>query len=1187
MAVLVARFSSTLSAAINSSQTTIELSSATGFPSIVVGTDHVNLSIEDTDGNLEVVKVTAQNGTTLTVERGISNTVARAFPARSIAEIRNDPLTVTEFTTEIAQSAVDEATVSQGGGLNQGAVDRRIESKVKPFAQTGNAAKAKFNEDIQDPTELNSLGPADVTDSDDMIVVDKLPTNEVKRMSFGAAKDKMTEDIEDWAMEGNTDQIPASKIPAGSGGTTGLTSVATDSTITGDGTAGSVLSVANPFTDDDESKLDGIDDNATDDQTAEEIKTALETLQGTNRLNASAVQGLPTGGTDDQNASEVTVNTTNFGGNLTTNANTVQKALDEVDNLTLGGGGGGTDDQNASEVSTSTTNFNNNLSSADNDVQKALDTLDNVNVPTASDIENIVHKEAQAPLEEVAKFSNLTGNTNDAPGAEADESRIGAGTFTDNLGSFTQGSSTFILRRIVTDPSDGLLSVVVSTTDGNNTTNAAKLNGLTVDINGDRANLGKASVITASNYISYDFRFRGDSDPIMRNANNVVTFYESLSSDSYVSKESVYNEVKEIIGGGEGISTNNDDANESISIYHEINRVRTSLRDTDQALFWRDTDDTIFKVSKAVAQAYLEVGHDIPTGTDFPVNPVAGDRIIILSDTTIPQDRHLRVNQTQATLREVILGTGAGNPTRVYAYASNYTGTGSSSVAGRLVVLTAGAPTKTMDKLVFHTDRGREVEYTINRNFVAGLQHFYLVDSSVDYNDFQAGRFYYFNIIFTDGTKLFPDAPFAVGDYTYTGTEWIFTPGVAADWASQGRPEPRTLLSVESLDSTNIGLGTTNSSQERYGAFQAFTRSDGTNFDVDANPTGVIEVQVNARITGRSDNQIGFTQNYNSATDPSIDRSGFTGISKVTTFTAGSDSGFEIFEADIYRGTTLIDKVRFAISKNANPYLGYNLRLSGESGSYNYSVTVTVNTFVLHNDGPGSTTFLGLIDTPNDYEGSTGKPLVGAGDSIVFGEFPTGGGGTPAFNIPDLYVIRLTAYSGGQSYSAGPTPPARAAQNGINRKYVQPSSGGLVENDWSQISLIANNVATHGVTIANNRITFANATKIYVAGVIETECDDGGGAGRAYQYFRCVKIGTQNEPVLQSQTESYNKTTSYDETAQATLQQGPRYQLSLINFMLDVSAGDVYEFQWKAYIQTSGETRIVEADSVIDIRFFS
>ena len=108
----------------------------------------------------------------------------------------------------------------------------------------------------------------------------------------------------------------------------GLSSVATDATLTGLGTSGSALSVANPFTDADEAKLDGIQagaqvnvgvefsqadsdkldniqNNATDDQTAVEIRDSLESLTGEDRLPASAVKDISTGGTITGNADTV------------------------------------------------------------------------------------------------------------------------------------------------------------------------------------------------------------------------------------------------------------------------------------------------------------------------------------------------------------------------------------------------------------------------------------------------------------------------------------------------------------------------------------------------------------------------------------------------------------------------------------------------------------------------------------------------------------------------------------------------------------------------------------------------------------------------------------------------------------------------------------------------------------------
>ena len=94
------KFSTTLSAGINNSVTSLSIASATGFPTISGG-HHAYVTLDNGDGTtVEVVKVTNISGTTLTVTRGQDNTSAAAFSAGAKVEIR--------MTSALLQDVKDE-----------------------------------------------------------------------------------------------------------------------------------------------------------------------------------------------------------------------------------------------------------------------------------------------------------------------------------------------------------------------------------------------------------------------------------------------------------------------------------------------------------------------------------------------------------------------------------------------------------------------------------------------------------------------------------------------------------------------------------------------------------------------------------------------------------------------------------------------------------------------------------------------------------------------------------------------------------------------------------------------------------------------------------------------------------------------------------------------------------------------
>ena len=136
-----------------------------------------------------------------------------------------------------------------------------------------------------------------------------------------------------WRMRSITLEIFRFGGGGSSGSTSGLTSVSSDSTLTGDGTSGSTLKVANPFTDADESKLDAIEANATADQTGAEIKSAYEAEADTNAFTdalKTKLDNVEANATADQSNAEIK---TAYEANSDTNAltNALKTKLDNIE----------------------------------------------------------------------------------------------------------------------------------------------------------------------------------------------------------------------------------------------------------------------------------------------------------------------------------------------------------------------------------------------------------------------------------------------------------------------------------------------------------------------------------------------------------------------------------------------------------------------------------------------------------------------------------------------------------------------------------------------------------------------------------------------------------------------------------------------------------------------------------------
>ena len=191
--------------------------------------------------------------------------------------------------------------------------------------------------------------------------------------------------------------------------------------------------------------------------------------------------------------------------------------------------------------------------------------------------------------------------------------------------------------------------------------------------------------------------------------------------------------------------------------------------------------------------------------------------------------------------------------------------------------------------------------------------------------------------------------------------------------------------------------------------------------------------------------------------------------------------------------------------------------------------------------------------------------IQGASHNVTFYKVTlAGSGGGGAAAIPDLYTIGLAS----------------------NSKSVTRDTTSVRLSDWSTVALTANATATEGVTIASNRIAFAQAKKVTIKGAIVTSADDESRSTSALVYndFRCEKVGSPNTVVKRSISGSFRRNSSNIVTV-STLEDGPVQQITHIDFDLDAAAGDSYEFKWRAFLRTNRTVQFETADSELSMRF--
>ena len=231
----------TLASTVSTSATSITVVDGSVFPALN-GADYTYVTLEDTSGNVEIVKVTALSSNVLTVVRAQDNTSARAFSSGDKCELR---LTAAGLNEVASQADTDtNTTYSVGdGGLTQINFTSADNTKLDGIATSANNYSHPSAHAISFITGLQTALDGKVDDSQ---VLTNVPANALF-----------------------TDTDTNTTYSVGDGGLTQIN-----------------------FTSADNTKLDGIETGATADQTAAQILTAIKTVDGSGSgLDADLLDG--------------------------------------------------------------------------------------------------------------------------------------------------------------------------------------------------------------------------------------------------------------------------------------------------------------------------------------------------------------------------------------------------------------------------------------------------------------------------------------------------------------------------------------------------------------------------------------------------------------------------------------------------------------------------------------------------------------------------------------------------------------------------------------------------------------------------------------------------------------------------------------------------------------------------------
>ena len=198
----------------------------------------------------------------------------------------------------------------------------------------------------------------------------------------------------------------------------------------------------------------------------------------------------------------------------------------------------------------------------------------------------------------------------------------------------------------------------------------------------------------------------------------------------------------------------------------------------------------------------------------LPANPTPGDRIILLMQDSIADNRTETVVQDQSTLRRLPLpyvGGGIDPSIAIETFSNTYVGrTAEDTQAFRNQGIFRGTfQGKVPTRLHIAKEGGTLVSYQISSTTIPGNSGYRHI-TGFTYESLEADVKYTFNLEFADGTFAYRPTIYPPNDYVYNAADgWVHAPGVAAIWATPDDSSyvPRYKIDTNSRCYNGAGVG--------------------------------------------------------------------------------------------------------------------------------------------------------------------------------------------------------------------------------------------------------------------------------------------------------------------------------------------------------------------------------------------